>query len=48
LRIDPATGSGGQAVRVDLRRVASVLLVGTTPGDVLEAELPAAGGVRSG
>jgi hypothetical protein len=48
LRIDPASGSGGQAVRVDLHRVASVLLVGTAPGDVLEADLPAARGTRSG
>jgi len=48
LRIDPATGSGGQAVRVDLRRIASVVLVGTKPGDVLEADLPAARGARSG
>ena len=45
LRIDPATGSGGQAIRVDLRRVESVVLVGTHPGDVLEADLP---GARSG
>jgi hypothetical protein len=40
LRIDPATGSGGETIAVDLRRVASVLLVGTTPGDVLAADLP--------
>jgi Putative zinc-finger len=40
LRIDPATGSGGQAIAVDLRDVASVRLVGTTPGDVLQADLP--------
>ena len=39
LRIDPATGSGGQAIPVDLDRVASVRLVGSTPGDVLEARL---------
>jgi Putative zinc-finger len=48
LRIDPGTGSGGQAIRLDLRRVASVVLVGTAPGDVLEADLPAARGTRSG
>jgi hypothetical protein len=48
LRIDPTTGSGGQAIRVDLRRVASVVLVGTAPGDVLEADLPATRGTRSG
>jgi Putative zinc-finger len=40
LRIDPATGSGGQVLDVDLRDVASVRLVGTAPGDVLEADLP--------
>jgi hypothetical protein len=39
LRIDPATGSGGQAIRVDLRDVASVRFVGTAPGDVIEADL---------
>ena len=48
LRIDPATGSGGQAIRVDLREVASVRLVGTTPGDVLEADLPGAGAAWPG
>jgi putative zinc finger protein len=41
LRIDPATGSGGQSIGVDLSNVASVRLVGTRPGDVLEADLPA-------
>jgi hypothetical protein len=40
LRIDPATGSGGQATAVDLHGVTSVLLVGTSPGEVLEANLP--------
>src|SRR4051794_12788350 len=40
LRIDPATGSGGQAIRIDLREVATVRLVGAAPGDVLEAPLP--------
>jgi hypothetical protein len=44
MRIDPATWSGGQAIKGDLRDVASVRLVGTTPGDVLEARLPAGGG----
>jgi hypothetical protein len=48
LRIDPATGSGGQAIRVDLHDVVSVRLVGTAPGDVLEADLPRAGWARSG
>ena len=48
LRIDPATGSGGQAIGVDLRDVASVRLVGTAPGDVLEADMPGAGGAWSG
>jgi len=41
LRIDPATGSGGQSIGVDLSDVASVRLVGARPGDVLEADLPA-------
>jgi len=48
LRIDPRTGSGGQTIRVDLRDVASVRLVGTTPGDVLQADLPAPEGAGSG
>jgi hypothetical protein len=39
LRIDPTSGTGGQAIPMDLDRVASVRLVGTTPGDVLEARL---------
>jgi hypothetical protein len=39
LRIDPGTGSGGQAIPLDLDQVASVRLVGRTPGDVLEARL---------
>jgi putative zinc finger protein len=40
LRIDPATGSGGQAVGLDIGDIAGVRLVGTAPGDVLEADLP--------
>jgi hypothetical protein len=48
LRIDPATGSGGQSIRVDLHDVVSVRLVGPTPGDVLEADLPRAGWARPG
>jgi len=40
MRIDPATWSGGQAIESDLRDVASVRLVGSEPGDVLEARLP--------
>jgi Putative zinc-finger len=40
LRVDPATGSGGQAVRIDLRQIAGVRLVGTAPGEVLDADLP--------
>jgi hypothetical protein len=40
LRLDPKTGSGGQAVAVDLDSVATVRLVGTARGDVLEATLP--------
>lgn len=39
LRIDPATGTGGQAIPLDLDQVASVRLVGSDPGDVLEARL---------
>ena len=41
MRIDPATGSGGQATRADLRGVASVRLVGATPDEALEADVPA-------
>jgi hypothetical protein len=48
LRIDPATGSGGQVLDVDLRDVASVRLVGTAPGDVLDANLPHRGADWSG
>ena len=40
LRLDPRTGTGGEAIPVDLSAVASVRLVGPRPGDVLEAELP--------
>src|SRR3954468_13552994 len=39
-RIDPAPGSGGRTIAVDLHDVASVRLVGADPGDVLEAQLP--------
>jgi hypothetical protein len=42
LRLDRSTGSAGQAIPVDLQRVAAVRLVGSTPGDVLEAEVPRA------
>jgi hypothetical protein len=38
-RLDPRTGTGGEAIPVDLDRVASVRLVGPKPGDVLEADL---------
>jgi hypothetical protein len=48
LRIDPATGSGGQAIRIDLRDVASVRLVGAAPGDVLEAPLGRGAEARGG
>jgi hypothetical protein len=44
LRIDPATGTGGQAIPLDLDGVASVRLVGKEPGDVLEARLRYPGG----
>jgi hypothetical protein len=43
LKIDPSTGSGGQAIPVDLHRVASVRLVGPERGDVLEADMPPGG-----
>jgi hypothetical protein len=39
-RLDPKTGTGGQAIPVDLDTVASVRLVGPNRGDVLEADLP--------
>jgi hypothetical protein len=38
--LDPKTGTGGEAIPVDLDSVASVRLVGPKPGDVLEADLP--------
>jgi hypothetical protein len=38
-RLDPRTGTGGEAIPVDLDRVATVRLVGPSPGDVLEADL---------
>jgi hypothetical protein len=40
LHLDPRTGTGGEAIPVDLDSVASVRLVGPKPGDVLEADLP--------
>jgi hypothetical protein len=40
LRLDPATASGGQAIPVDLRDVATVRVVGDQPGDVMIATLP--------
>ena len=38
-RLDPRTGSGGEAIPIDLDAVASVRLIGPKPGDVLEADL---------
>jgi anti-sigma factor RsiW len=38
-RLDPRTGTSGEAIPVDLGTVASVRLVGPRPGDVLEADL---------
>jgi hypothetical protein len=38
-QLDPKTGTGGEAIPVDLDSVASVRLVGPKPGDVLEADL---------
>ena len=40
LRLDPRTGSAGQAIPFDLHLVSSVRLVGAARGDVLEAQLP--------
>jgi Putative zinc-finger len=39
LRLDPRSGTGGEAIPVDLAEVSSVRLVGPRPGDVLEADL---------
>jgi hypothetical protein len=39
-RIDPKTGSAGQAIPVDVYDVSAVLLIGGTRGEVLQAELP--------
>jgi hypothetical protein len=39
-RLDPATGSGGRAVPVDVGDVAAVRLVGAGAADVLAARLP--------
>ena len=39
-RLDPATGSGGRAVPVDVGELAAVRLVATTGGDVLMARFP--------
>jgi hypothetical protein len=40
MRLDPATGSAGQAIPVDLSTVSGVRLVGSERGDVLVARLP--------
>ena len=40
LHLDPKTGSGGQAVPIDLDSVSAVRLIGAERGDVLEAALP--------
>jgi hypothetical protein len=40
LRLDPATGSAGQAIPVDLREVATVRVVDDQSGDVSVARLP--------
>jgi hypothetical protein len=39
-RIDPKTGSAGQAIPVDMYDVSAVLLTGGPRGEVLQAELP--------
>jgi hypothetical protein len=43
LHLDPRTGSGGEAVSVDLDSVSAVRLIGPQRGDVLEATLPHGG-----
>jgi hypothetical protein len=40
VRLDPATGSGGGVIPIDLQRVATVRLVGPAGGEVLQARLP--------
>jgi hypothetical protein len=45
-RIDPRTGSEGQAIPVDLHDVTAVLLIGGTRGEVLQAQLPHAAAGR--
>jgi hypothetical protein len=40
LRLDPRTGSAGQAIPFDLHLVSSIRLVGAARGDVLDAQLP--------
>jgi hypothetical protein len=40
LRLDPETASGGQAISVDLRNVATVRVIGDQPGDELVGHLP--------
>jgi hypothetical protein len=39
LRLDPRTGSAGQAIPLDLQDVSAVRLIGPGRGDVLEAQL---------
>jgi hypothetical protein len=39
LRLDPRTGSAGQAIPLDLQDVSAVRLIGPRRGDVLEAQL---------
>jgi hypothetical protein len=39
-RLDPRTGSAGQTIAFDLRRVSAIRLVGPGRGEVLEASLP--------
>jgi hypothetical protein len=39
LRVDPATGTAGRAIPVDLSHVAAVRLIGSERGDVLDARL---------
>jgi hypothetical protein len=45
-RLDPRTGSAGQAIPVDVHDVSTVLLIGGGRGQVLQAQLPHAQAAR--
>jgi hypothetical protein len=40
LRLDPRTGTAGQAIPVDVRQVSTVLLIDCARGELLQAQLP--------